>query len=104
MYFANPVYFLLFAGLIALGALKGWLNREEILTGAALLLFSYLSKGYSSCMCSQARYAAAVFPAYLVMGKLLERLPIPVLALILGVSGFFLGIYSALFVRWYQVY
>src|SRR5207248_1300033 len=52
-YFLNPIYFLLFAGLMALGTIEGWLTREEILAGWALLLFSYFSKGYSTCMCSQ---------------------------------------------------
>jgi hypothetical protein len=101
MYYANSVYFLLFAALLAHGAIKGWLSRAELLAGAALLLFSYVSKGYATCMFSQARYASAVFPVYLVMGRLLQRLPSRVVALIVGVCGFILGVYTALFVRWY---
>jgi hypothetical protein len=104
MYYANPLYFLFFAGLVAFGAIKGWLTPEEVLTGAALLLLSYFSKGYDACMCSQARYASTVFPAYLVMGRLLQRLPVQIVAMIVAICALFLGIYSALFVRWYFVY
>ena len=104
MYYGNPVFFLLFGAFLAFGAMKGWLNRAELWAGTALLLFSYLSKGYSNCMCSQARFASTVFPVYIVMGKILERLPGPVVGMIVGLSGFFLGAYSALFVRWYGFY
>ena len=104
LYFSNPIYFVFFSAMLVLGAVKGWLSREEVMTGAVLLLFGYFSKSYVSCMCSQARYASAVFPVYLVMGQLLRRLPAPLVGGLAGFSGFFLGIYSALFVRWYALY
>jgi hypothetical protein len=104
MYLANPVYLALFASLLAFGALRGWLNRPEVLMGAALLLFSYLTKSYATCMASQARFASTVFPVYLVMGRLLQSMPPPVVGMVIAIFTFFLASYSALFVRWHCLY
>jgi hypothetical protein len=104
MFLANPIYLAFFAALLAFGAVKGWLTRAELLMGAALLLFSYLTKSYATCMASQARFASTVFPAYLVMGRLLQAMPAPVIGIIVAIFTFFLASYSALFVRWHCLY
>jgi hypothetical protein len=55
-------------------------------------------------MASQARFAASVFPAYLVLGNLLACLPRSLAVATLGVSAFYMGIFSALFGAWHRVF
>jgi hypothetical protein len=101
---ANPVYFLATVGLVAIGAWKRWLNAREVLLSAALLAIPYWFQAARAYMSSQARYAAVVFPVYLVLGQLLSRCPAPLAAALLVLSGVFLAAYSALFVSWYWYY
>jgi hypothetical protein len=101
LYLANPFYFLLFAGLLLLGAWQYWLNRYEVAMGAALLAIPYVAHSYEMVMVSMGRYAAVALPAYMVLGRLVSRLPPAATAGLLGLCSFFLGVYAALFVRWY---
>ena len=100
-HFANPVYYACTAALVGLGAWRRWLNREEILLAALLLLIPYVSHSYGAIMMGHGRYAAVVFPAYLVLGRLLQSVPTPLAAALSGISSFFLGAYSAMFSAWY---
>lgn len=99
--FANPIYFLGTAALIALGAWKKWLTSYEILLAVPLLAIPYFTRAYEMRMLSQARFASVVFPVYIVLGHLLAKLPIAVSGALLGLSGLFLGIYAALFAAGY---
>ena len=102
--FMNPVWFVLTAGLIALGTAKGWLNRRECLLGALLLLIPYVAHSYRTAFTAEGRYAAAAVPVYLVIGRLASAAP-PVLAgSLCGVAGLFLGIYAGRFAAWHRVY
>lgn len=101
--FANPLYFLLAVLMLGVGAGKRILNRDEVVLSALLLLIPYLSRGYDFCMGSQARYAAAAFPLYLVWGAFLSRLPMLISVSLLAFGGFLLAIYAALFAAWYFV-
>lgn len=103
LYFWNPIYFVLTAGLLVVGWRKRWLNSREIALGAALLLIPYVAVGHMA-MRSQARYASVVFPAYIVMGHIAARLPPAVTAALFAISGFLLGTYSALFAAWYHIF
>ncbi|MBI1901444.1 MAG: hypothetical protein HYS13_10085 [Planctomycetia bacterium] len=100
--FANPIYFVGTVLLIVFGWRKGLLNRYELLTAAGLLLIPYVTKSYDNAMAGFGRFAAVVVPAYLVMGWLLARMPPVVRYSLLGVAGFFLGIYSAMFAAGYR--
>lgn len=75
--FANPLFFAVTALLIVLGARKRWLTPDEWLLAAGLLAIPYLFHSQRAMMMGHARYAAAVFPAYIVMGHLLSRCPLP---------------------------
>ncbi len=101
---ANPVYFLGAVVLVGLGAYKRWVNGRELLLSVGLLSIAYFLQGPRTCMSSQARYAAVVFPMYIVLGHLLYRLPPALATAILAISGLFLAIYSAMFVSWYWFY
>ncbi len=102
--FINPIYFVGSAVLVAVGAWRGWLNGRETLLSVGMLLIPYLTKGYVNAMNSQARFAAAVFPVYLVAGQLLVRLPAPLAYGILAGSGALMGAYAALFAAGYPFY
>ena len=102
--FANPIFFLMTIGLIVLGGINGWLNRYEILLAAGLLLIPYLTRSHEMCMGSMGRYAAVVFPVYLVAGQILARMPAPAAVSVLAFSGFWMCIYAALFASWHLVY
>jgi hypothetical protein len=99
--FANPIYLLGTAALIALGAWKRWLTRDELLLAVPLLVIPYVTRAYEMRMLSQARFAAVVFPAYIVIGEMLARLPRIVAVSVLALSGFMMGIYTALFAAGY---
>jgi hypothetical protein len=99
----NGLYLALTAILILIGACKRWLSSYEILLAAALLLIPYYTRSIEMAMAGQARFAAAVFPVYLVLGNLLARLPGPLAGALLGVSAFYLGAFSALFASWHEV-
>jgi hypothetical protein len=101
---ANPVYFLATVALIGVGGWKRWLNGRELLLSAGLLLIPYFLQGVRTGMSSQGRYAAVVFPMYLVLGHLLHRIPPALAAALLAISGLFLALYSAMFVSWYWYY
>jgi hypothetical protein len=100
--FANPIYFVGTALLIALGWRKGLLNRYELLAAAGLLLIPYLTKSYDNAMAGFGRFAAVAVPVYPVMGWLLMRMPPALRCVLLAISGFLLGIYSALFAAGYR--
>ncbi len=101
--FANPIYFAVAAALVAFGAWKRWLNEYEIVLGAMLLLIPYVTHSYRAVMMGHARYAAVMFPAYLVLGRLAARCPPPLLAALAGLAGALLAMYSALFAAWYRM-
>jgi hypothetical protein len=100
----NPVYFAVSVIMILYGACRRRLNVYEISLAAMLLLIPYLTRGYELNMASSARFAAVVFPVYLILGEVLSRLPPAVSAVILGISTFFLGAFTALFASGYPIF
>ncbi len=100
----NPVYFALSVALIVFGAWRGCLNIYETSLAAMLLLIPYLTRGYEMNMASSARFAAVVFPVYLILGEGLSRLPSTVSGVVLAMSTFFLGAYSALFAGGFPIF
>ncbi len=100
----NPVYFALSVALIVFGAWRGRLNIYETSLATMLLLIPYLTRGYEMNMASSARFAAVVFPVYLILGEGLSRLPQAVSGVVLAMSTFFLGAYSALFAGGYPIF
>ena len=69
-----------------------------------LLLIPYLTRAYEMNMASSARFAAVVFPVYVVIGEGLARLPPIVSTALLAISAFFLGAFSALFAGGYLIF
>jgi hypothetical protein len=101
--FANPLYFAVAVLLIALGAVKRWLLTGEVLLAAGLLAIPFLTRGYEMCMASQGRFVAVVFPLYIVLGYVLERLPTALAAGLCGLAAFYLAIYAAQFAAGYYL-
>jgi hypothetical protein len=102
--FMNPVCFVATSVLIIIGAWRRWLSSKEVLLSVGILAISYIAKAYESGMNSQARYASAVFPAYLVAGELLQRMPASIAITILAVSGGLVATYAALFAAGYPFF
>jgi len=100
---ANPLYFLFAVALVILGGWKGWLNANETVLAAFLILIPYVTRGFEMCMLSQGRFIAAAFPVYLVMGHLLSKIPAPYAALLLCLSGLVMAIYAAEFAAGYML-
>ena len=101
---ANPIVMGLFAGLIALGAARRWLNGGEVLLGAGLLAIPYVTRGYDNAMLSAGRFATVALPAYLVLGQLIARCPGWAVAHLAALAGFFLAAYAALFAAGWLVF
>jgi hypothetical protein len=104
LHLANPLYWLAALALIGVGIWKRSLTSYEWSLALGLLLVPYVLRSHDMCMASMGRFTAVVFPIYLVMGQLLARLPVLVAALLVALSGFFLGAYAALFAAWYRVF
>ncbi len=104
MKFWNPIYVLGTAALIGYGIKKRWLNAREILLVLGLLAIPLWFQATRTCMMSQARYASVIFPTYIVLGKLLARMPASLATILCSTSGLMLGIYTAMFVSWHWFY
>lgn len=101
--FANPIYFLGTVGLVALGAGLRWLTVEELLMSIAFLAIPYFTRGFEMCMASQGRFAAVVFPGYIVLGQLLSRAGTAMAVAILALTAFLMAVYAALFAAGYAL-
>ncbi|MEZ6064551.1 MAG: hypothetical protein R3B90_02325 [Planctomycetaceae bacterium] len=100
--FWNPLLFLVSVVLVAWGAFKRWLTTPELLLACGLLAIPYVTHSYRALCLAQGRYAASVFPMYIVMARIATTLPANVRHSILPVRRR-LGIGSALFAAWYRI-
>lgn len=100
--FANPLYFGVMALVIALGAWKRWLTRQEWLLSATLLLIPYLTRAQEFCMNSQGRFTIVILPTYLVFGRLLMALPAMFASILLAIAAVGLFTYAAFFGLYYE--
>ncbi|MGH7134649.1 MAG: hypothetical protein ACREHD_02855, partial [Pirellulales bacterium] len=89
-----PLFVIVVAGVIV-GWRRRWLNANELALSAALLLIPYVTRAYEMGMAGEGRFAAAVFPFYLVAGRVMCALPRATAAALLGTAGVFLMIYSS---------
>ena len=101
--FANPIYVAVICGLVIYGRWSGHLNSTEAVLAAGLLLIPYVTHADRAMFTAQGRYAFSAFPAFLIWGRILTNVPPAFSSAILAISGFFLGIYSALFVAWHYI-
>jgi hypothetical protein len=95
--FWNPILFVLAAAAVAVGWRNGWLNRPEVVLGLGLLLVPYLTRADETCMGSQARFAAVVVPAFVVLGRGLARLRPGATWAVFAALGAALAVWTALF-------
>jgi hypothetical protein len=101
--FANPIFFVATVALVWIGWRNRWLNERELLLAVLLLAIPYFTQGCRNYMLSQGRFAAVVFPAYMVLGRFAARAPGPVVALAAALSALLLACYAAQFAAWYRV-
>ena len=83
--------------LVFIGARKSWLTGPEIVLSVLLLAIPYVTRAYEMCMASHARFAAVVFPAYIVLARLLAPLPQWVTWAVIGVFTMMLMTWTALY-------
>lgn len=102
--FANPILFLFAVVLTAVGSYKRWLSPYEVLLALSVLLIPYLATAYELQMAGTGRFAAAVLPIYLVLGKVCCRLPPPVSACLWALSGVLAAAYAGMFASSYHFY
>jgi hypothetical protein len=102
--FVNPIAFVSTGLLTVCGLRNGWLNAREGTLAIGLLVVPYLTRGYDNALLGGGRFAAVAVPAYLVAGQLLSRLPNSLAQALIGLCGFFLGTYAALFAAGYRYF
>jgi hypothetical protein len=95
--FWNPILFLVALLAVTEGCVRGWLTLPEAMVGIGLLLIPYVTRAHEMSMGSHARFAAVVVPAYIVMARILSRLPAPVVWIVYLSLAVSLFIWSALF-------
>ena len=83
--------------LVFIGARKSWLTGPEIVLSLLLLAIPYVTRAYEMCMASHARFAAVVFPAYIVLGRLLGPRPPWVTWAVIGAFTMMLMTWTALY-------
>jgi hypothetical protein len=102
--FMNPLFVAFTWGAIAWGAIRRYLTVEELLLSIGLLGIPYFTHAYRSCMASEARYAAIVFPLYIVLGHALSYAPRTIASVLCAASAVCVALYAAMFVSWYWFY
>lgn len=102
--FANPLFFVTAAVVIACGAWWRRLSPEEVALGALLLLIPYLTRAYEMGMGSMGRFTAVVFPIYLVIARMLILLPSAPRSALLAVSAVFMAVYAALYAAGHVIF
>lgn len=102
--FWNPLFFVGSIALTGLGIRRRWLTRDEALLALGLLLVPYVLQGQRLGMLAQGRFAGAVFPCYLVLGRLLMSFPPPMRAVACGLSASVTTLLALLFTASYRVF
>ena len=95
--FWNAPLYLLAVGLVAFGAVRGWLTGPEVVFGAATLLIPYLTRAYEMSMASHARFASVAIPAHLVAGRMLAAMPPPLAGAVCALSATVMVLWTALY-------
>ncbi|MFG0331771.1 MAG: mannosyltransferase family protein [Maioricimonas sp. JB049] len=100
---ADPIWFAGTALLIVVGAKQRWLSAGELLLAAGLLGIPWFLHSHASMMQSFGRYAAVVWPACLVAGQMMARIPRVLSDVLRGTAALMLVIYAAMFSARYFV-
>lgn len=101
---ANPVIVVMTIATLLYGAIRGGLNRTELLVAGSLFLATYLGKSYENGMHSFGRFMTVLMPTYLIYGRLLFRLGSPWREAVIGLASFQTAAYAALFVAgWWMI-
>ncbi len=104
IFFWNPISFLFALVLVFFGALKSWLSGTEFVLALFLLAIPYLTRAFEMSMSSHSRFAAIVFPVYLVLGRILRSQPEWVTWAVMGLLSVMLMSWSALFSAGYHIF
>lgn len=100
--FMNPIFFAGAATLVCIGAACRWLDLGEIVLSTAMLMIPYCLQTSRQCMTSEGRFAIVAFPVYMVLGRLLCRVPQAVAIYIIACGAALMLMYTALFCCGYE--
>lgn len=95
--FLNPLLFAAIGITIVIGRARRRLDAREVLLSLFMLAIPYVALAYDNLMLSQPRFAAVAFPAYMVFGIQLCRLPRWGACVVFGIFAFQLLQFSVLF-------
>jgi hypothetical protein len=95
--FWNPILFVIAVLSVVYGCCRGWFTKPEAILGIGLLLIPYVTRADEISMGSQARFVSVVVPMYVVLGRLLGRLPPAATWLVFVAMTSLLLLWSALF-------
>jgi hypothetical protein len=90
----NAVWFTATGLLLLGGTLRRKLDAAEAWLSAGLWFIPYLTRGHEMCMGGAARYAAVIFPVYLLLGQIGDRLPRWVSFALVAAGAWLLVIYT----------
>jgi hypothetical protein len=102
--FWNPIYFVSCIGLVAYGAWRRWLTPPEWLFTVGVLGIPYVVQAYRMMMLGHGRFTCVVFPMFLVLGRIISRLPSTVAVIVYALMAVQLFYWSALFAAWHRVF
>jgi hypothetical protein len=88
---------------LGIGAIRRWLSLEEILFCVLSLLFFYYLKSTHN-MESVGRYLLSVIPLFVVLGRLLKKLPVTFQSGIFAILGMLLFVHTGLYRLMYCVF
>ncbi len=99
--FMNPINFVVACGLVGAGGVQKLLNRRELLLSLVLLGIPYVTKGHDGAMVGMSRYVSVVFPAWIVLARVVWSCPEYARTIYVAIAVAFLAINSAQFAAWY---
>ncbi|MGH8162517.1 MAG: hypothetical protein ACRESR_10365 [Gammaproteobacteria bacterium] len=102
--FANPIFFLGAACLLAVSGWKRWLTRYELALAAPLLIIPYFTRGYEMGMASSARFVSVVAPLYIAASHVMREVAPMYLALLAALLSLFMAMYAALYAGGYMIF
>lgn len=75
----NRIYWALTLITVIVCFWKKWITQDEFLVSLGLLLIPYATKGYENAMLSHGRFAAIIYPAFIVFNKIPKYLAWPII-------------------------
>lgn len=90
----NPVLFIGAVVTVFIGWSNRWFFDFEFQIAFGMMLITYVTRSYEMCMASQGRFLLPIFPLFIVLGRMVAKLPPLLRPLPVLTGGVFLFVYS----------